>query len=145
MSEQQLERSVLEAKEREELFAIADALGTKPASRAKKSDLVTLILRATGVEAAPEGVAEAPAAPKRTRTRRTAAATVSRSEDEVAQLPLEGDDNASEDVAATPESAPPAAPAASNGNGRAAGDKDSGPPAEPRAAEAKPASSPTPR
>ena len=30
MSETQLERSVLEAKERDELFAIADALGAKP-------------------------------------------------------------------------------------------------------------------
>ena len=41
MSETQLERSVLEAKEREELFAIADALGAKPGARAKKADLVT--------------------------------------------------------------------------------------------------------
>jgi len=37
MSETQLERSVLEAKEREELFAIADALGAKPGARAKKA------------------------------------------------------------------------------------------------------------
>ncbi len=49
MSEPQLERSVLEAKEREELYAIADALGTKPGSRARKSDLILQILRATGV------------------------------------------------------------------------------------------------
>ena len=49
MSEPQLERSVLEAKEREELYAIADALGTKPSSRARKSDLILQILRATGV------------------------------------------------------------------------------------------------
>ena len=54
MSETQLERSVLEAKERDELFAIADALGAKPAARAKKADLVTQILRATGIEPAPE-------------------------------------------------------------------------------------------
>ncbi|HET7524123.1 MAG TPA: hypothetical protein VFJ79_08280, partial [Acidimicrobiales bacterium] len=60
MSETQLERSVLEAKEREELFAIADALGTKPTARAKKADLVSQILRATGVEAeeAPAGEAK---------------------------------------------------------------------------------------
>ena len=50
MSETQLERSVLEAKERDELFAIADALGAKPGARAKKADLVTQILRATGIE-----------------------------------------------------------------------------------------------
>lgn len=52
MSEPQLERSVLEAKEREELFAIANALGTRPTSRLRKSELITQILRATGVETA---------------------------------------------------------------------------------------------
>ena len=40
MSDVQLERSVLEAKERDELFAIAVALGTSPAARTKKADLV---------------------------------------------------------------------------------------------------------
>ena len=38
MSETQLERSVLEAKEREELFAIADALGTTPTARATRAE-----------------------------------------------------------------------------------------------------------
>ena len=72
MSEPQLERSVLEAKEREELYAIAEALGTKPGSRARKSDLILQILRATGVtvdEAEPETPAEKP---RRTRTRKVA-------------------------------------------------------------------------
>src|SRR5713101_1945585 len=50
MSEPQLERSVLEAKDREELYAIADALGTKPGTRTKKADLIAQILRATGVD-----------------------------------------------------------------------------------------------
>ncbi len=68
MSEPQLERSVLESKEREELLAIANALGTRPTSRAKKSDLVTAILRATGVESADEE----PERPRRPRTRRAA-------------------------------------------------------------------------
>jgi len=54
MSEPQLERSVLEAKERDELVAIAEALGSKPAARAKKADIITQILRATGVETAGE-------------------------------------------------------------------------------------------
>src|SRR5215469_7182053 len=74
MSEPQLERSVLEAKERDELLAIASALGANPAARAKKADLITAILRATGIEV--EGSAEDSApAPKRraTRTRKTAA------------------------------------------------------------------------
>jgi transcription termination factor Rho len=68
MSEPQLERSVLEAKEREELFAIADALGTRPVTRARKGDLVTAILRATGVE-----VGDEPAPARRTRARKAAA------------------------------------------------------------------------
>jgi transcription termination factor Rho len=74
MSGTQLERSVLEAKEREELFAIADALGAKPTARAKKSDLVNQILRATGVEPEPEPEAPAEAKPRRTRARKAVAA-----------------------------------------------------------------------
>jgi transcription termination factor Rho len=58
MSDTQLERSVLEAKDRDELVAIAEALGARPAARAKKSDLITQILRATGIEEA-RGVEEA--------------------------------------------------------------------------------------
>src|SRR6516225_8700056 len=75
MSETQLERSVLEAKEREELFAIADALGAKPAARAKKADLVTQILRATGIEdAGGDAGADGGDKPKRTRARKATAA-----------------------------------------------------------------------
>ncbi len=75
MSETQLERSVLEAKEREELVAIADALGAKPAARAKKADLVTQILRATGIEApASEAPPDGAERPKRTRARKATAA-----------------------------------------------------------------------
>ena len=73
MSGTQLERSVLEAKEREELFAIADALGTKPTARARKSDLVNQILRATGVES--ETAGEGADKPRRTRARKAAAET----------------------------------------------------------------------
>src|SRR3954451_22454592 len=54
--EQQLERSVLEGKERDELLTIAEALSLKAGSRTKKADLVDQILRATGVE-----VGDAPA------------------------------------------------------------------------------------
>jgi transcription termination factor Rho len=71
MSETQLERSVLEAKERDELFAIADALGASPASRAKKSDLINQILRATGIEPEAAGGTE-PEKPRRTRARKAA-------------------------------------------------------------------------
>ncbi|HEV2369333.1 MAG TPA: transcription termination factor Rho [Acidimicrobiales bacterium] len=47
--EQQLERSVLERKERDELHAIAEAMGLKPGSRTRKGDLIEGILRVTGV------------------------------------------------------------------------------------------------
>src|SRR5581483_6644174 len=67
MSAEQLERSVLESKEREELHAIAEALGLRPGSRASKATLIGNILKATGVDdAAPNG--DAP--PKRSRTKR---------------------------------------------------------------------------
>ena len=91
MSETQLERSVLEAKERDELFAIADALGAKPGTRAKKADLVTQILRATGIE--PQDAGDPVEKPRRTRARRSTAAA----------------DSAPESTeSATPDSAPPA-------------------------------------
>src|ERR1700678_2628893 len=71
MSDLQLERSVLEAKERDELFAIAQALGSKPSARTKKADLVSQILQVTGVEVEE---ATAPAEkPRRSRTGRAAA------------------------------------------------------------------------
>jgi transcription termination factor Rho len=74
--EHQLERSVLEGKEREELHAIADALGVKPGSRTKKADLVDKILEATGVTPNGNGSSngDAPAEkPKRTRASKKAA------------------------------------------------------------------------
>ena len=48
-AEQQLERSVLEGKERDELSAIAQAMSLKTTSRTKKSDIIDQILHATGV------------------------------------------------------------------------------------------------
>ncbi|MHB8220490.1 MAG: transcription termination factor Rho [Acidimicrobiales bacterium] len=48
-AEQQLERSVLEAKERDELHAIAQAMSIKTTSRTKKADIIDSILTATGV------------------------------------------------------------------------------------------------
>jgi transcription termination factor Rho len=50
MSGEQLERSILERKEREELKAIAVAMSLEPVARSKKADLVDQILRAAGVE-----------------------------------------------------------------------------------------------
>ena len=45
----QLERSMLDAKERDELVSIAKALGGKPAARAKKATVIDLILELAGV------------------------------------------------------------------------------------------------
>jgi transcription termination factor Rho len=55
MAGEQLERSILEGKEREELHAIASAMALKPTARSKKSDIIDLILEATGVEAPTSG------------------------------------------------------------------------------------------
>jgi transcription termination factor Rho len=51
MAEEQLERSILENKERDELHAIAAAMSLKPGARLKKADIIDLILQATGVGA----------------------------------------------------------------------------------------------
>ncbi|MHB1554707.1 MAG: transcription termination factor Rho [Acidimicrobiales bacterium] len=51
---QQLERSVLESKEREELHAIAQAMSLKTTSRTKKADIIDRILEAAGVTAPPD-------------------------------------------------------------------------------------------
>jgi transcription termination factor Rho len=109
MSEPQLERSVLEAKEREELFAIANALGTKPTSRARKGDLVAQILQATGVE-----VVTPPAEkPRRTttRTRRTPAAAKTEAA-EADQLSLTGTGEVAPESAPEAERVPAEAPRA---------------------------------
>jgi hypothetical protein len=43
-AEQQLERSVLEGKERDELSAIAQAMSLKTTTRTKKADIIDRIL-----------------------------------------------------------------------------------------------------
>ena len=53
-----LERTKLEGKDRTQLVTIATALGTKPPARAKKADIVDLILKLAGVD---EAAAEEPA------------------------------------------------------------------------------------
>jgi transcription termination factor Rho len=63
-----LERSALERKDREELTTIAQALGAKPPSRARKAEIVQLILELTGVEKAQDAE---PGSTSPTRTRAT--------------------------------------------------------------------------
>ena len=53
MSAETLERSVLEGKDREQLIAIASALGLKALSRAKKGDIIDRILDQTGAGGPP--------------------------------------------------------------------------------------------
>ena len=64
-AEQQLERSVLESKERDELHAIAQALSVKTNTRTKKADIIDGILKATGV-----AVDDSPAAAPEARPQR---------------------------------------------------------------------------
>jgi transcription termination factor Rho len=71
--DQDAERSMLERKDRADLVTMATALGEKPPARAKKADIVDLILRVTNVastEAAAVAAAASPASGGRTgRTR----------------------------------------------------------------------------
>jgi transcription termination factor Rho len=92
--EQQLERSVLDGKERDELLAIADAMGLKPASRISKANLVTQILRATGVDVEENGTA------KRTRSTRAKAAANGEGDDLAAKGELVSAPEVAEAVAA---------------------------------------------
>jgi transcription termination factor Rho len=75
-AEQQLERSVLEGKEREELNAIAQAMSLKTTTRTKKADIISQILDATGVTtngAADGGEGGNGTKPRRSRASATAA------------------------------------------------------------------------
>jgi transcription termination factor Rho len=120
-AEQQLERSVLEGKERDELSAIAQAMSLKTNSRTKKADIIDQILDATGVTsgsaAASNGDGEGGDAngAKPSRRSRSASASASSGSDEAADTPAgagAGD--------ATPTSAP-AASEESASEGSAAG------------------------
>ncbi len=80
-AEQQLERSVLERKEREELRAIAQAMSLDTNSRSKKADIIDQILRAAGVEVSAGSANGGPAAPARARAAGRGAASNGDSED----------------------------------------------------------------
>ena len=118
MSEPQLERSVLEAKEREELYAIAEALGTKPGSRARKSDLIVQILRATGVvvdDEEPEAVVDKPRRVTRAR-KATSPSAAALPLDDAAESAGDGAPS-SRAATATSDEAIEAGDASSNGHG----------------------------
>ncbi len=64
-----LERSVLEGKDRDALLRIAEALGVKAGSRAKKADIVDRILEQTGAASGVSSASGAPAAPAKPASR----------------------------------------------------------------------------
>ena len=153
MSELQLERSVLEAKEREELFAIADALGTKPTARAKKSDLVTQILRATGVDEGGSSPAEAVEKPKRTPRARKVAAPAAVAAPTSPSAPPPGDSAVAEEGSGSASSDEPVAPVQAPPASLSPGPPSSAPPSSPPgqlpldvidAVPSEPAAGPTP-
>jgi transcription termination factor Rho len=84
-AEQQLERSVLERKEREELRAIAEAMALDTNSRSKKADIIDQILRAAGVDAAGADSTNGATTPARPRSRASSARAAASVE---AELPL---------------------------------------------------------
>ncbi len=111
--EKQLDRSMLDGKDREELHAIASAIGVKGVTRLKKADLVDAILHASGNGAPTASRAVSPASgstangdkPKRVRSRRTSSGSP---DDSIAALAAEEDalpaatDGAATEVAPRP-------------------------------------------
>jgi transcription termination factor Rho len=95
MSENELDRSVLDSKDREELHAIAGAMGVRAATRMKKADLIDAILGAADNDGG-DGTDK----PKRVRSRRASEADA----DPIAELAAE-----EEAIAATGTSDDPAA------------------------------------
>ena len=114
--EPQLERSVLEGKERDKLQAIAEALGLKPTARAKKADLIDGILRDTGDEAAPPAEAEAARPRRATRKRAGATAQVPNGAAPAAAVTLDLVDQAEEQAAESLRSPEPGSRAEDGGS-----------------------------
>jgi transcription termination factor Rho len=125
MSENELDRSVLDSKDREELHAIAGAMGVRAATRMKKADLIDAILGAgnnEGGSAGPDGSNDSAASgsdekPKRVRSRRA-----SEADDPIAELAAEEEAiaaaGAGDDTTVEPQpAARPATSNASSGNG----------------------------
>ncbi len=129
-AEQQLERSVLEGKERDELSAIAQAMSLKTTSRTKKADIIDQILHATGVTsgsdapAATNGDAGTNGSAKPTRRSRASASSAADASGAGATTDDadSGDAGSSATSAGTGVEAAPAAAAAES-----AGASDSGP------------------
>jgi transcription termination factor Rho len=85
MSENELDRSVLDTKDREELHAIAGAMGVRAATRMKKADLIDAILGAADSESGNSGADGSKDKAKRVRSRRASEADA----DPIAELAAE--------------------------------------------------------
>src|SRR5215207_1370177 len=85
MSDTELDRSVLDSKDREELHQIAGAMGVNAATRMKKADLIDAILGAVdGGASDGKDAADGGDRPKRVRSRRA-----SEADDPIAELAAE--------------------------------------------------------
>ena len=132
----QLERSALESKERDELVTIAVALGGKPAARAKKSTIIDLILEMTGVTsptadagtASTEAATEAAPA-RRPRRPRNAPVEAESESDSGSTEPQAADESAS---AEAPSSSTEEPTAAADEDASTAGNRNPREPREPR-------------
>ncbi|MFO1536469.1 MAG: Rho termination factor N-terminal domain-containing protein, partial [Actinomycetota bacterium] len=96
MSTPELDRSLLERKDRDELHAIAGAVGVKAPTRMRKADLITAILDAAGA-ATPATSAAKPRTVRSARASAVAAASVEA---------IAAEENALAADAAEPEIAP---------------------------------------
>src|SRR5437016_3442652 len=85
VSPQALERSVLERKERDELAAIAEAMGVKANSRTSKANLIEGILREAGVETGEDKPKRAKTAKSEANGEETAEKTEEKTEDKAAK------------------------------------------------------------
>src|SRR5258708_38629256 len=108
MSEQQLERSMLDGKDREELHAIAGAMGVRGVPRMGKADLVEAILAAAGGNgAATNGAGAAPDKPKRVRSRKAPVddpiAALAAEEEALAAATTEASESSPEPASARPQ------------------------------------------
>jgi transcription termination factor Rho len=129
-AEQQLERSVLEGKERDELSAIAQAMSLKTTTRTKKADIIDQILDATGVTSGPppasgNGDGEPSGTNGAKPARRSRASAAARGAAETASF-VAGDDGDSAPAEGAGGPAAEAAPAATTST-EAASNGDSGP------------------
>jgi len=123
-ADQQLERSVLEGKERDELSAIAQAMSLKTTSRTKKADIIDQILHATGVTSGSADAAgsngDAEAGTNGARPSRRSRAAAAAAESPASESPAAGSSDTPSDSGASDRSADDSASTADASSGEAA-------------------------